>query len=234
MPYNGAKALIDSGEPNAIDKYVPTLTVMEAKLKWIVSPLNTKGAEIPSSTLCVVNNILTTVRCKNCAKPRPVYVVGGGAKLKGTDKDLVHEFLENQSSTYTCGTDLLEQAASINFSDNTAEKRKTDKRSYRPYIPTYVGNLALCCMHPIEEKINKFDNHKKTCYVCGENSDDTPVINHYPLCNECHNKGWLTKPFTVIAKRKMNKKAKDNHTKPIEEEEMWSDRLYRAYGPYRT
>ena len=29
----------------------------------------------------------------------------------------------------------------------------------------------------------------------------------------------MTKPFTVIAKRKMNKKAIDNRTKPIEEDE---------------
>ena len=143
LPYSEAKALIDRGEPNAMDKYVPTLTVMEAKVKWIVPPVNTKGAEISSSTLCVVNNILTTVRCKSCGKPRPVYVVGGGAKLKGTDKDLVHDFLENQSSMYTCGTDFSELAASINFLDNTAEKRRVDQRSYRPYIPTYVGNLAL-------------------------------------------------------------------------------------------
>ena len=55
--------------------------------------------------------------------------------------------------------------------------------------------------------------------MCGDSSDDTPVINHYLLCKLCHNKGWLTKPFTVIAKRKINKKAKDNHTKPIEVEE---------------
>ena len=140
LPYNEAKALIDRGEPNAMDKYVPTLTVMEAKVKWIVPPINTKGAEIPSSTLCVFNNILTTVGCKNCGKPRLVYVVGGGAKLKGTDKDLVHEFLENQSSTYTCGTDFLEQAASINFLDNTAEKRKLIKG---PTAHTFQHTLAI-------------------------------------------------------------------------------------------
>jgi hypothetical protein len=61
-------------------------------------------------------------------------------------------------------------------------------------------------MHPIEEKIYKFDSHKKTCYVCGDNSDEATVINEFPLCKQCHDKGWLHKSFTIIAKRNFFKK----------------------------
>jgi hypothetical protein len=34
-----AKTLIDEGELNAMDKYVPSLTIIEPKIKWAVSPL---------------------------------------------------------------------------------------------------------------------------------------------------------------------------------------------------
>jgi hypothetical protein len=136
LSYGDAKALIDKGEPNAMDKYVPSLTIIEPKVKWIVSPVNTKGAEIQSATLCVVHNILTTVRCKNCGKPRAVYVVGGGAKWKEADRDLLYAFLEDQSLTYTCGSDFSELAATIDFQDDVLDKRKIDKKSYRPFIPT--------------------------------------------------------------------------------------------------
>ena len=142
LSYEDAKLLLDKGEPNAMDNYVPSLTILEPKVKWVVPPVNSKGAEIQSSTLCVVNNILTTIRCKNCGKPRPVYVVGGGIKWKEDDRDLVNRFLDDQSVTYTCGTDFSELASTIDFTQNSSEKRKIDKRSYRPFIPTYVGNLA--------------------------------------------------------------------------------------------
>ena len=139
-----------------------------------------------------------------------MYVVGGGIKWKEDDRDLVNRFLDDQSVTYTCGTDFSELASTIDFTQNSSEKRKIDKRSYRPFIPTYVGNLALCCMHPIEEKVYKFDNHKKSCYVCGDNSDQAIVANQFPLCKQCQDKGWINKSFTVIAKRKVNKKAKND------------------------
>jgi hypothetical protein len=54
-----------------------------------LSPVNTKGGKIEPATLCVIANILTTIRCKSCGKPRAVYVVGGGAKWMDTDKNLV-------------------------------------------------------------------------------------------------------------------------------------------------
>ena len=180
------------------------MTILAPKIKWVIPPVNTKGAEIQSATLCSINNILTTIRCKSCGNPRAVYVVGGGSKLKGDDRELVQEFLENQSSTYTC--------ASINFLVPSVDKRKIDKRSYRPYIPTYIGNLALCCMHPIEEKVYKFDMHQKTCYVCGDNSNEDTVINQFPLCKNCSDNKWPNKSFTIIAKRKSNKKAKINNS----------------------
>ena len=86
LTYKDAKRLIDKGEKNAMDKYVPSMTVIVPKIKWKIAPVNTEGAEIQSASLCVVNNILCTVRCKNCGKPRVVYIVGGGAKLKSDDR----------------------------------------------------------------------------------------------------------------------------------------------------
>ena len=65
-------------------------------------------------------------------------------------------------------------------------------------------------MHPVEEKVYKFDNHKSTCYVCGDDSTEPTVINQYPLCKQCIDKNWLPKTFMLIAKRKMNKKSKNN------------------------
>jgi hypothetical protein len=55
-------------------------------------------------------------------------------------------------------------------------------------------------MHPIEEKVYKFDNHKLRCYVCGDDSAKPIVINQYPLCKQCDDKGWLHKSFSVISK----------------------------------
>ena len=43
LPYSLAKYRIDNGESNAGDKYVPSLSVVEAKSKWTVSPVSTKG-----------------------------------------------------------------------------------------------------------------------------------------------------------------------------------------------
>lgn len=88
--------------------------------------------------------------------------VGGGAKLKNDDRDVIHSFLENQSSTYTCGIEL---ASSMKFSDSTLGKKKVDKRSYRPFIPTYVGNLALCCMHPVEGKVSSIIINQHAMFV---------------------------------------------------------------------
>jgi hypothetical protein len=70
----------------------------------------------------MIANILTTFRCKSCVKPRAVYVVGGRAKWIDTDKNLVTSFLEDQSVTYTCGTDFSELAATINFQDHLSDK----------------------------------------------------------------------------------------------------------------
>jgi hypothetical protein len=76
-----------------MDKYVPSLRIIEPKIKWAVSPLNTKGGKIEPATFCVIANIITTIRCKSCGKPRAVYVVGGGAKWRDADKNLVTSFL---------------------------------------------------------------------------------------------------------------------------------------------
>jgi hypothetical protein len=51
-------------------------------------------------------------------------VVGGGAKWMDTDKNLVTSLLEDQSVTYTCGTDFSELAATINFQDYVSDKEK--------------------------------------------------------------------------------------------------------------
>ena len=96
------------------------------------------------------------------------------------------------------------------FRFNFRQEKKVDKRSYRPCIPTYVGNLALCCTHPVEEKMHNFDNHKSTYYVCGDDSKAPTITIQYPLCKHCMDKIWLHKTFTLIAKRKMNKKSKNN------------------------
>jgi hypothetical protein len=57
LSYIEAKTIIDKGEPNAMDKFVPSLTIIEPKIKWAVSPLNTKGEKIEPTTLCVIANI---------------------------------------------------------------------------------------------------------------------------------------------------------------------------------
>lgn len=52
------------------------------------------------------------------------------------------------------------------------------------------------------------DQHKKTCYHCGEDTGKPTVINQYPLCDDGLNKGWKHKAFTIIAKNHRGKKAK--------------------------
>ena len=49
LPYALAKSRINNGETNACDRYVPSLSVVEAKNKWAVSPVNTKGKLLPNS-----------------------------------------------------------------------------------------------------------------------------------------------------------------------------------------
>jgi hypothetical protein len=75
--------------------------------------------------------------------------------------------------TYVCGTDFSEEASNIVLS----------KPYYRPYMATYEKNLKLSCMHTIDEKIYKLDKHVKTCHVCGEDSDNPIVENHFPVCS---------------------------------------------------
>ena len=52
------------------------------------------------------------------------------------------------------------------------------------------------------------DQHKTTCYHCGENTGKPAVLNQYPLCDTGIGKGWKNKPFTIIAKQIRGKKAK--------------------------
>ena len=52
------------------------------------------------------------------------------------------------------------------------------------------------------------DQHKKTCYHCGEDTGKPTVINQYLLCDDGLNKGWKHKAFTIIAKNNRGKKAK--------------------------
>ena len=49
LPYALAKSRINNGETNAGDRYVPSLSVVESKNKWAVSPINTKGKLLPNS-----------------------------------------------------------------------------------------------------------------------------------------------------------------------------------------
>lgn len=52
------------------------------------------------------------------------------------------------------------------------------------------------------------DQHKTTCYHCGEDTGKPAVVNQYPLCDVGIGKGWKNKAFTIIAKRSRGKKAK--------------------------
>ena len=67
----------------------------------------------------------------------------GNTRISETDKEKIKDFLENQSLNYICGTDFSEMASSIDF----------DKAVSRPYCATYSGNLALSCLHPVDEKV---------------------------------------------------------------------------------
>jgi hypothetical protein len=130
------------------------------------------------SKLCTVNNLFSFLVCKGCEKRRAVYVLSIRALLKSLiDLSLVKAFLNLITETYTCGSDYSEEASYI----------KLTKKSFRPYTPTYSGTLALCCQHPIEEKLYKLEECKKTCYVCGENSTEETVTNQFPLCTKVSN-----------------------------------------------
>ena len=52
------------------------------------------------------------------------------------------------------------------------------------------------------------DQHKTTCYHCGENTGKPTVLNQYPLCVIGVGNGWKNKSFTIIAKKSRGKKAK--------------------------
>ena len=64
------------------------------------------GAEIKPHTLCCAKYIYSTIRCKSCGKPRPVFLVGN-TKMSLNDKEKVNNFLENQSLNYSCGVDVF-------------------------------------------------------------------------------------------------------------------------------
>ena len=67
----------------------------------------------------------------------------GNARISENDKEKIQDFLETQSLNYICGTDFSEMASLIAF----------DKDVSRPYCATYSGNLALSCLHPVDEKV---------------------------------------------------------------------------------
>lgn len=159
--------------------------------------------------MCVVKNIYTTIRCKSCGKPRSVFLLGG-TKVREEDKARVNAFLEDQAQTYTCGTDFSELASAIQVS----------KTCLRPYCQTQSGNLTVSCLHPVDEKVYKLDQHKRTCSQCGDESNNPIVSNQFPLCVTCHEKGWPFKAFTVIAKRVYAKRAKAGNDVVVVGEEV--------------
>ena len=63
--------------------------------------------------------------------------------MSANDKNKVDSFLETQSLSFTCGTDFSQTASLIDF----------DKAISRPYCATFSGNLALSCLHPVNEKV---------------------------------------------------------------------------------
>ena len=103
------------------------------------------GAEIKPYALCHAKNIYCTIRCKNCGKPRGIFLVGG-TKINNNDKQKVNTFLECQSQNYTCGMDFSDVVATIDF----------DKSTSRPYCATCSGNLVLSCLHPVDEKVSSY------------------------------------------------------------------------------
>jgi hypothetical protein len=131
------------------------------------------GAEAEQSAICVVKNLFCALMCKGCGKWRAVYVLSKIALLKcHPDLSRVKEFLNFIAPSYTCGLDYSAAASKITLS----------KETFRPYTPTFMTNLALCCKHPIEERLYILDELKRTCYVCGENSTRPIVKNQFPLC----------------------------------------------------
>jgi hypothetical protein len=130
------------------------------------------GKELDQSSMCIQKNLHASLVCKGCGKWRAVFWIGDYS-LEGIDEKNVKDFLEDQSETYVCGTDFSEEASNIVLS----------KPYYRPYMATYEKNLKLSCMHTIDEKIYKLDKHVKTCHVCGEDSDNPIVENHFPVCS---------------------------------------------------
>ena len=119
-------------------------------------------------------------------------------KIREDDKSQVDAFSQDQSQTYTCGTDFSELASSIQVS----------KVYLRPYCQIYSGYLSLSCLHPVDEKVYKLNQHRRTCSQCGDNSSNPVVANQFPLCTMCREKGWPLKAFTVIAKKMYAKKVK--------------------------
>ena len=134
----------------------------------------------------------------------------GGAKLKAEDKVEVDTFIENQSQTYTCGSDFSELASSV----------KVSKACLQPYCQTYFGFLTLSCLHPVDEKVYKLDQHKRTCSQCGDNSLNPIVANQFPLCTMSHEMEWPFKLFPVIAKRVYAKKARTGNEVQVAVEEV--------------
>ena len=45
-------------------------------------------------------------------------------------------------------------------------------------------------MHPIEEKVYKFDNHKKNPVMFAETIQINQFVNQFPLCDQCQDEGW--------------------------------------------
>lgn len=99
------------------------------------------GAEAEQSAICVVKNLFCALMCKGCGKWRAVYVLSKIALLKcHPDLSRVKEFLNFIAPSYTCGLDYSVAASKITLS----------KETFRPYTPTFMTNLALCCKHPLK------------------------------------------------------------------------------------
>lgn len=60
------------------------------------------------------------------------------------------------------------------------------------------------------------DQHKTTCYHCGENTGKPTVINQFPLCDVGLSVGWKNKSFATIAKKSRVKKAKIAYVDEVE------------------
>lgn len=72
---------------------------------------------------------------------------------------------------------------------------------------------------PFDPELFTSNQHKRTCFQCGDDSLNPVVPNQFPLCTTCHEKGWPKKAFTVIAKRVYSKRLKvGNDGQAVEEE----------------